>query len=236
MESPLTNKIPLNAVLFDLDGTLFDTAPDLAYALNTLLTKYKKSPLPFSVIRPQAGHGGKGLIKLGFGINEEHSEFISLWQELLNIYSFHLTRETNLFPGMLQVLDFIEQQQLQWGIVTNKPAWLTQPVLDKFNLTPRTKCIVCGDSLPQRKPDPEPMWHACELIKCNVNECLYIGDAERDMQSAKRAGLYGLIASFGYLSENDQPELWGGDAIIHEPKAIINWLEAHAQFPAQKIA
>ena len=218
------NKITLKSVLFDLDGTLLDTAPDLAFALNYLLAKNQRSPLPFNLIRPQAGHGGKGLIKLGFAIDETHSEFIPLWEELLTIYSQHIAVNTVLFPDMEKVLAFIEEQQLTWGIVTNKPAWLTEPLLQKLNLQQRAACVVSGDTLPQRKPAPEPLWHACNLIAVKPADCVYIGDAERDIQSAKSAGLQALIASFGYLSDHDQPHLWNADGFIQQPLEIIEWL------------
>lgn len=223
-------KIPLKSVLFDLDGTLLDTAPDLAFALNSLLQKNNRPPLPFELIRPRAGHGGKALIKLGFAIDETHSEFISLWKELLEIYSLHLTRETNLFPGMQQVLDFVEQQQLSWGIITNKPGWLTEPLLKKLNLMDRTCCVISGDTLPQRKPHPEPLLHACRLIPCNTSEAIYIGDTEHDIQAAKSAGLPALLAMFGYLSSDDQPHLWNADEYLQQPTDIIIWLKIHCDF------
>lgn len=208
-------------ILFDLDGTLVDTAPDLAYALNLLLKKNHRPTLPYEIIRPQAGHGGKGLIKLGFNIDERHPEYIALWQELLNVYSLNICRESRLFAGMQTTLDFLSKNHLRWGIVTNKPGWLTEPLLLKLNLMSQVSCVVSGDTLAKRKPDPEPILHACQLMNCSVTDSLYIGDAERDIQAAKSAGMRTVLALYGYLAETDQPESWGADCSVQKPEEII---------------
>lgn len=208
-------------ILFDLDGTLVDTAPDLAYALNMLLKKNHRATLPYEIIRPQAGHGGKGLVQLGFNIDEHHPEYFELWQELLNIYSLHICRETRLFAGMEATLDFFAKNNLRWGIVTNKPGWLTEPLLIKLNLMSQASCVVSGDTLPQRKPHPEPLWHACKLLNCKVTDALYVGDAERDIQAAKSAGMRTILALYGYIGKTDQPESWGADWSINTPHEII---------------
>ncbi len=214
----------LKAVFFDLDGTLLDTAPDLAFALNTLLKNNHRSALPLELIRPHVGRGGKSLVKLGFKIDESHSEFHTLWQNLLTLYSDHICDQTRLFPGMELVLEHLTKNQLPWGIVTNKPGILTELLLKKIGLFNQTKCIVSGDTLAKKKPDPEPLWYACELLQCTADTSIYIGDAECDIQAAKRAGMTTLAALYGYIGETDDPASWGADGLVHTPEEILNFL------------
>ncbi|HID49921.1 MAG TPA: HAD family hydrolase, partial [Chromatiales bacterium] len=155
--------IPVKTVLFDLDGTLADTAPDLAASLNAVLEANGRSPLPFETIRPAVSHGGMALIRLGFGLEPAHPDFDPLRQQLLRQYAGHIAVHTRLFPGMEEVLEHIEQSGMNWGVVTNKPGWLTRPLLEALDLMQRAACVVSGDTLAERKPDPAPMLHACEL-------------------------------------------------------------------------
>jgi phosphoglycolate phosphatase len=222
------DNIILRTVLFDLDGTLADTAPDLAYALNVVLQENDLSPLPFEIIRPVVSHGGTALIRLGFNIEPDHSDFNRLRDRLLEIYRDNLARHTRLFPGMEAVLDEIEQRGMRWGVVTNKPAWLTEPLLEALELSQRAACIVSGDSTAKRKPDPEPMFYACHLAGSHAAECVYIGDAERDIEAGRRAGMQTLVAMFGYVGTEDRPEQWGADHLINEPLEIISWLNERA--------
>ena len=214
---------PIKTVLFDLDGTLADTAPDLAYALNGVLTEQGRAPLPLEVIRPAASHGGIALIRCGFG--EDHPEEEALRLRLLDIYQANIARETRLFPGMAEVLTGIEARGLNWGVVTNKPAWLTEPLLEALGLSRRTACIVSGDTCEQRKPHPLPILHACRQAGAEARECLYVGDAERDIEAGRRAGTRTLTALFGYIGENDRPQDWGADALIEQPREILTWLD-----------
>lgn len=214
----------INTILFDLDGTLLDTAPDLAHALNTTLINNQRPPLPFEIIRPVVSHGAKGLLELGFNINEHHADFIKLRDELLHVYQQALAVHTKLFPEIEQVLKFITENNLHWGIVTNKPGWLTEPLLKELNLFTQAACVVSGDTLTKRKPDPAPMWHACELINCKPEHCIYIGDAERDIEAGKRAGMRTLVAMYGYIATTDTPHTWGADGMIQCPSEIIEWL------------
>ena len=208
-------------VLFDLDGTLADTAPDLAYALNQTLIRYDRNPLPFEQIRPHVSHGGIALIRAGFGIEPDHPEFQQYRQDLLAIYLKNIVRETTLFSGMAQVLERLEQYGISWGIVTNKPAWLTDPLIEGMGLNHRAACIVSGDTTPNTKPHPGPILHACELTDTPPQECLYIGDAERDIVAGRDAGTTTLTALFGYLDDHDQPDSWGADDAISEPVQIL---------------
>ncbi len=216
---------PIRTVLFDLDGTLADTAPDLAYALNCVLEEQGREPLSFETIRPVVSHGGIALIKLGFGIDETASDFQPLRQRLLDIYRNNIARETRLFEGMSPLLKSLEQQGLNWGVVTNKPAWLTEPLLQELGLFERAAAIVSGDTLPQRKPHPAPMLLACEQAGSDAAHCLYVGDAERDIEAGRNAGMRTLVALFGYLGATDFPENWQADGMVKSALEILEWLE-----------
>lgn len=217
----------ITTVLFDLDGTLLDTAPDLAFTLNTVLEKNHRPPLPYNMIRATASHGAKGLLQLGFDIEDAHPDFVKLRDQFLAVYQNHLCVETKLFPKINKALSFIEENNLRWGIVTNKPGWLTEPLLKQLNLFDRAACVVSGDTIEKRKPHPEPMWHACKLLNCQSEQCVYIGDAERDIEAGKRAGMHTLIAMYGYIARTDTPQNWGADATINNPLEIIDWLKLY---------
>ncbi len=216
------------AVLFDLDGTLLDTAPDLARALNAVLVEQGLAPLPFDRIRPVVSHGGRALIELGFELPPGHPDFESLRKQLLDYYQAHIADDTRLFPGMEQVLQHIEEQDIRWGVVTNKPGWLTGPLLDALDLDKRTSSIVSGDTLSENKPHPAPLLHACRDIGSDPAHCVYVGDAQRDIEAARRAGMPSLVAMFGYLMEDDRPDQWGADALIEQPSGILDWIGANA--------
>jgi len=215
----------IRTVLFDLDGTLADTAPDLAYALNCLLREQERAPLPYEIIRPEVSHGATALVRLGFGLSNDDPVFGALRERLLSLYQQHLARETRLFDGMEELLDFIEQRGMNWGVVTNKPAFLTQPLMAKLGLAKRAACIVSGDTTANKKPHPEPLLHACRLAGSEAAQCLYVGDAERDIRAGHHAGMPTLVAMFGYIGEKDRPETWGADALITTPDEIIAWIK-----------
>ncbi|TPW13098.1 MAG: phosphoglycolate phosphatase [Halothiobacillaceae bacterium] len=214
----------LRTVLFDLDGTLADTAPDLAFSLNQLLHEQRRAPLPFEMIRPQASHGAKALLRLGFGMTPADPQFDSLSQRLLTIYQANLTTHTRLFAGVLELLTQLESQQINWGIVTNKPAFLTDPLLQQLNLFERAAVVVSGDTLPQKKPHPAPMLYACDYVGSPAAQCLYIGDAERDIVAGKAAGMHTLVALFGYIGAQESPHLWGADGMINTPAETLAWV------------
>jgi len=218
-------KSMIRTILFDLDGTLLDTAPDLAFALNTLLNEQGMPSLAFEKIRPVVSHGGRALIDLGFGIQPEDERYESLRQRLLEIYKDNIARDTRLFPGMEAVLEHIESSQMRWGIVTNKPSWLTDPLLIALGLFERSVCVVSGDTTQYSKPHPEPMLHACRLSNSSIDECLYVGDAERDIEAGKKAGMRTLAALYGYIQEEDDIYQWGADAVIDKPEDILTWLQ-----------
>jgi phosphoglycolate phosphatase len=218
------NPLPIRTVLFDLDGTLADTAPDLAYALNCVLEEQGQEPLPFETIRPVVSHGGIALVKLGFGIEEEHPDFYLLRQRLLEIYRENIARETELFPGMQDLLIAIEQEDMNWGVVTNKPSWLTEPLMEALGLTERAACIISGDTCNNRKPHPEPILYGCEMAGSEVDQCLYVGDAQRDIEAGRHAGVRTAVAMFGYIGENDKPQDWQADVLLDSPDDIMEWI------------
>jgi N-acetyl-D-muramate 6-phosphate phosphatase len=209
----------VRGLLFDLDGTFADTAPDLAAALNWALQCFGREPLPYERIRPQVSHGARALIRLGFGEEAEAPR-----QELLRYYRDNIARHTTLFPGMAEVLEALETAGLPWGIVTNKPAYLTEPLMQGLGLFERAGCIVSGDTTPNPKPHPEPILLACRRIATPPEHCLYVGDAARDIEAGRAAGTGTLAALFGYLDEQDRPESWGADGLVRSPAEILTWL------------
>ena len=214
----------MRAVLFDLDGTLADTAPDLGYALNLQLLRHGKEPLPIETIRPHASAGSRGLLQLGFGIGPENAHFEAMRREYLALYDENLCRETVLFPGVAEMLAALEAMPIFWGIVTNKPQRFTTPLVEQLGLAARAGCVVSGDSVPRAKPYPDSLLKASGELRVAPGESLYLGDDERDTQAAHAAGMRSLIAGYGYLGTGNHPEKWGADAIIDHPAEILNYL------------
>jgi len=214
----------IRTVLFDLDGTLVDTAPDLAFALNGTLIESGRTALPFDAIRPVVSHGGSALLRLAYGESLEAAAFARVRDRFLALYRENLARESRLFAGMESLLATLEARGLTWGVVTNKPSWLTEPLLDALALRERAASVVSGDTLAQSKPHPAPLLHACREAGSEPAACLYIGDAERDIEAGRRAGMRTLVAAFGYLGAGDDPEAWGADGVIAEPGEVLTWL------------
>ena len=210
-------------MLFDLDGTLLDTALDMGAALNELLVQLGLAPLPQSSIRPHVSHGSAGLIRLAFGVRAQ-AEADALAARFLALYAKRLAVETCLFPEMPEVLDELERRGVHWGIVTNKPAWLTDPLVSSLGLAQRARVVVSGDTLAQRKPSAMPLLHAAERMQVRPAECIYVGDAERDMQAANAAGMFALGARFGYIASTDATERWPAQGWIDSPVDLLEWL------------
>lgn len=215
---------PIKAVLFDLDGTLLDTADDLGHALNHVLATKGLAPLPLTQIRPAAGYGCKGLLKLGLNIEHTDTNYSSLSEILLQHYHDHLFDNTRLFAGMEQVLTHLEKMNMPWGIVTNKPVRFTSRLVEKLQLHQRAACVISGDTLKNAKPHPEPLLHACELLGQNPKETLYIGDSEVDVIASKAAGASSLVALYGYIPAHVNPQSWKADGYIQQPQEILNWI------------
>jgi len=215
----------IKGILFDLDGTLADTAPDLAHALNETLKYFKKEVLPFETIRPVVSHGGRALLKLGFDIEPEDEGYETKRQYLLDIYLANIAKHTKLFPGMPELLTAIEAHNLLWGVVTNKPGWLTNPLMEALKLDQRAACIVSGDTTPYSKPHPEPIYYGCKQANLKPSECIYVGDAERDIAAGKAAGMQTVAALFGYIQTHDVPDEWEADYYINHPSEILSLLK-----------
>ncbi len=216
---------PLRAVLFDLDGTVLDTAPDMVRCLNELLAEQGRAPLHYEAVRGWVSHGAARVVRCGFpDVTDER--FAVLQGRFLELYRAGISRETRLFAGMDRVLVELSRRGLRSGIVTNKAAWLTDPLLEQLHLRQRFACVVSGDTVAQRKPHPLPMLHAASLAGVAAAECIYVGDAERDVQAAHAAGMPALVARYGYLSADDDADRWGGDGDLAAPLDLLAWLDA----------
>ena len=215
----------MQLILFDLDGTLLDTAPDLGAALNTLRADHNLPPLSAERIRPLVSHGSPALLKLGFGIEPQDSRYAGMRARLLDIYRNCLSRKTRFFPGIEVLLEELEQRALRWGIVTNKPAALTQPLVETFQLHTRAVCVVSGDSTPRRKPHPDQLLHACALAGVEPQTAAYVGDAERDVEAAHSAGMRAVVALYGYIGDDEQPQNWQADGLLVAPADLLGWLD-----------
>lgn len=214
----------LLAVLFDLDGTLLDTAPDMVGALDELRHENGLGPLPFEEARASVSHGSGRLVRLGFP-DADVERLAALQRRFLEIYAAALSARTRLFPGMDAVLAELAARRIALGIVTNKPGWLTEPLLKQLGLREQFACVISGDSLSERKPHPMPMLQAAKLAGAAPATCLYVGDAERDVQAARAAGMCSLVATYGYLAKGEDWRAWGGDGAIAAPEDLLGWLE-----------
>lgn len=203
----------VNTFLFDLDGTLINTAPDLAFALNLLLVKNTTLPLHLDEIRPTIAYGVLAMLKLGFGelssLEQQHHH-----KHFLKIYQEHIATESHLFAGIADIIE-----QVQWGIVTNKSTELTHQLLKKLNLNPAV--VVCGDTLEKAKPHPEPLFYACEQLGVKVENCIFIGDDKNDILAAKNAKMKSIAVTYGY---GKNPETWGANWVINNAKELQKWI------------
>jgi phosphoglycolate phosphatase len=217
--------LTLRAVLFDLDGTVLDTAPDMVGALNRLLEEHALAPLPFDEVRSAVSHGAARVVKTGFP-HAEAEHLAALQQRFLEIYRGALCLETRLFAGMDEVLNTLTSWRMKSGIVTNKAAWLTDPLLTGLGIRERFACVVSGDTLAERKPHPLPLLHAAALADVRPGECVYVGDAQRDVQAAHAAEMPALVANYGYLRADEDSTVWGGDGYLNRPLDLLDWLKA----------
>jgi len=165
------------------------------------------------------------MVKLAFSIEEDDPEFDGLRIRFLDIYQQRLHQDTHVFPGIDEVLDYLERENMTWGVVTNKPEWLTNPVMEQLKLTQRAACIISGDTTDYRKPHPGSMLHACEVARCDPATSLYVGDALRDIEAGRAAGMKTLTAAYGYIANDENPDEWNADGNISKPEEIIDWLK-----------
>ncbi|MEZ5616645.1 MAG: HAD-IA family hydrolase [Rhodocyclaceae bacterium] len=213
-----------DAVLFDLDGTLADTAADLGAVLNRLRTEAGHAPLPAETIRPHVSQGVRGLLGIGFSLAPGEDGYSELHQRFLAYYGESLCVATRLFEGIPGLLDSLEAQGLAWGVVTNKTSRYTLPVVEALGLVRRAACVVSGDSSPRSKPAPDPLLLACAIAGVAPARCLYVGDDLRDMQAARAAGMGAVAAAWGYLGDDLPIQAWGADSIIQSPEALSGLL------------
>jgi phosphoglycolate phosphatase len=211
------------AVLFDLDGTLADTAADLGAALNHLRRQRGLNDLPVSEVRPYASMGARGLLRVGFGLSPEDPGYLPLRNAFLDRYDEKVCVETTLFPGMSELLRELVRRRIAWGIVTNKSSRFTPRIVEALKLSPA--CVVCGDSTPHLKPHPDPLFLAADQLKIAPPKCFYIGDDLRDVQAARAAGMRPVAVEWGYHSpDNGSPRDWDSDAVIARPEELLKLL------------
>ncbi|TDF41649.1 HAD family hydrolase [Alteromonadaceae bacterium M269] len=212
-------------VLFDLDGTLLDTADDLGAALNYVLEKNGLPIVGRDKYYNRTSHGSKGLIELGFAEQLPCYNFDELRTDFLNFYSENICEHTKMYPGVEMLLEQLNSWSIPWGIVTNKPEALAIQLLEYFPILMACPIVVGGDTFKQRKPHPFPLLHAAKVLNVEPNQCLYIGDAERDIEAANSAEMYSIIANYGYIEEEDDVSNWCGDAMIETFSDLRSFFE-----------
>jgi len=210
----------IRAVLFDLDGTLVDTAPDMARTVNTMRERRSLPPVTIEVLRPHVSSGARGMIGAAFGITPEDAGFGGLREEFLDIYAGMLCVESRLFPEMPELLEAIERRPLAWGVVTNKFERFARPLMEQLGLAARASIIVGGDTCERPKPFPDSLLHAARALALDPPAVLYVGDDPRDIQAARAAGMPVLAAGYGYLGTGAAPHEWGADAVVDSPARI----------------
>ena len=211
----------VRAVLFDLDGTFADTAPDMARALNVIRLQRGLPVLPLASIRPHVSRGARGMLDVGFGISPQHEKFATLRDAFYDEYQRNICVESALFDGVETLVDTLEQRDIVWGIVTNKAARFALPIAQMLGFAERAACIVCGDTTAHTKPHPAPLLHAAQLIFVAPGDALYVGDDQRDIQAAHAAGMRAVAATYGYISADIDPRGWGADYTISAPTGLI---------------
>ena len=213
----------MRAILFDLDGTFADTAPDLSRALNTMRMRRDLPPLPVEATRPVTSTGARGLLSVGFGIKPDHPDYTAMRAEFLELYAKDLCRETRVFPGIPELLSHIENRSWKWGIVTNKAEGLAKPLIALLGLSARCGCVIGGDTTAHTKPHPDPLFAACRVMDVKPAHCTYVGDDKRDVEAGRAAGMKTIAVRYGYLN-GGEPDTWGADAVVDCPQDAIPYL------------
>lgn len=217
----MSRTTPLQAVLFDLDGTLLDTGPEFYRIATRMLRQRGGAVLDYPTFREWVSDGARGMVAKAFDVVESDPQFEALRREFLAHYGEGLATATELFAGIDDVLDFIESHGIAWGIVTNKPAAFAQPLIEKLNLAGRCAVLVCPDHVRERKPDPEALYLACDKLGCSVDAAIYLGDHRRDIDCARNAGMASVACAFGYVHAGDPCAQWQADFIVHDALEII---------------
>lgn len=213
-------------ILFDLDGTILDTAPDFTVAINRLLVEENQPALSVDAVRSHVSNGSKAAVKHAFNIDESHEKFDSFLERFITYYADTLEKSAStFFPGMAKLLEDIEALGVTWGIVTNKPGFLTEPLLKTFKLDTRAQCVVSGDTTPHPKPHPAPMFKACDILSESPENCLYVGDAERDIIAGNEAGMTTIAALFGYIPSREEAMQWEANFFVEHSSDILPKVE-----------
>ena len=218
-------KASAQVLLFDLDGTLIDSAPDLAGAANDLRAVHGLPPLPHEALRPMVGTGARGMVGVAFGVFPEEPRFAELRDAFLARYAERLLEQTQVFAAMVPVLDALDAAGLRWGIVTNKAMRFTAPLVDGLGLSSRAAVVIAGDSTPHAKPHPAPLLEAARRMDVASATCVYIGDDHRDIVAGRAAGMGTLAAGWGYLGQGEPVHAWGADGVLSSPSDLLQWLE-----------
>lgn len=213
------------SILFDLDGTLLDTAPDLVAALNKVLIQHDKPALSIPQARPYVSRGARGLLSRGFGLDEQTLEYEQYVEDFLNFYREALYVDTRLFEGMSNILDTLDSEKCLWGVVTSKMAALTEPLLKQADLYDRLHVLVSGDTLVDKKPSPAPLLYACEGAGMLPEKTVYVGDDPRDIEAANAAGMASVAVRYGYYDQSENPDQWGASWVIDHPKELVHYVE-----------
>ena len=218
-------KHPIRAILFDLDGTLIDSAPDLGAAADQMRVSRGMPSLPMADYRPHAGSGARGMLRVAFGMSPEDAQFADMREEFFQNYERRMTQDTEIFDGVEEMLTNIVARQLQWGVVTNKSKRFTEPLSRQMSLFASAGAVVSGDTTPHSKPHPEPLLEAARRIGVAPEHCVYVGDDERDIIAGKAAGMYTVAAVYGYLGEKQSVEHWQADDVIESPHELLKRLK-----------
>ncbi|MEH6576474.1 MAG: HAD-IA family hydrolase [Amphritea sp.] len=214
------------AVLFDLDGTLLDTAPDFHYVINQLLAEHSQQPVNYEFLRRYVSNGARAMVSAAFDLDEASAEFPTLHSRMLELYLQHLDVDTKPFPGITNLLAWLAEKDIPWGVVTNKPELYTLPVMQGLNLQPAAASVICPDHVTQKKPHPEALYLACQQLKAASHECIYIGDHQRDIEAGRRAGMMTIAATYGYIDEDEDTTLWQSDYYVSHAAEIQPLLES----------
>jgi N-acetyl-D-muramate 6-phosphate phosphatase len=215
----------VRAVLFDLDGTLIDSAPDLAGAANDLRAEHGMAPLPYAELRPMVGTGARGMVGAAFGVAPGDPRFEALRDAFLSRYEARMMQETAVFDAIRPVLLALEAVGMPWGIVTNKAARFAEPLVHGLGLAATSATLICGDTTPFAKPHPAPLLEAALRMSLAPSTCIYVGDDHRDIVAGRAAAMPSLAAGWGYLGRGEAIEAWGADAVLPVPDDLLKWLE-----------
>jgi phosphoglycolate phosphatase len=215
----------IGAVLFDLDGTLIDSAPDLAGACNDMRRERGLDPLPYLSLRSMVGSGARGMVGAGFGLLPDDPGYFELRDEFLNRYEARMTRETHVFADVLPVLDALRDRHVPWGIVTNKATRFAEPLVASLDFGGAVPTLVCGDTTPNAKPHPAPLLEAARRLRVEPAACVYVGDDRRDVDAGRAAGMRTVAAGWGYLGSGEPAAAWGADIVLERPDELLGWLD-----------